>query len=215
MGMNEKGLAMGINYARTWEKYKDDFQLNGVPPTLLVQEMLENFETIEEAVKFITKFPARANAQFYGMMDKSGDACVVETTCKRFEIRRPEGGIMAHSNTFRTEKFWDVNVPEKYHWRVKSMRHVPYIKSPKMRYDRAFELLNKFKGEITIETIKEILSDHYNAETGKRESGDDFTICDHGETGITLASIITRPKTGQFFVTDKQPCSSMYEEFKI
>ena len=84
-----------------------------------------------------------------------------------------------------------------------------------MRYDRAIELLKKYKGEITIETIMEILSDHYNAETGKRENGDDFTICDHGKTGITLASIITRPQTGQFFVTDKQPCSSIYQELKI
>jgi len=215
MGMNEKGLSIGINYGRTWEKYPDDFRFNGAPPTLIVQEALENFETTEEVIKYITNFPARANAQFYGVMDKSGDACVIETTCKRFEIRRPEEGIMAHSNTFRTKKFWDVNVPDRFHWKIKSMRHVPYIKSPKMRYDRAFELLNKYKGDISIETIKEILSDHYNKEVGEQKTGDEFTICSHGETGITLASIIARPQTGQFFVTDKQPCYSMYKEFKI
>ncbi|MHA1377479.1 MAG: C45 family autoproteolytic acyltransferase/hydrolase [Candidatus Helarchaeota archaeon] len=213
MGMNEKGLAIGINYARTWEKYPDDFRFNGVPPTLIIQEVLENFETTDEAIEFITNFPARANAQFYGIIDKSGDACVIETTCKRFAVRRPEEGIMAHSNTFRV--FEDMNVPDRFHWKLKSMKHVPYIKSPKMRYNRAFELLNKFKGNITIETCKEILSDHYNADLGKPGSGDDFTICNHGETGITLASMIIRPQTGQFYVTDVQPCQSMYEQFKI
>ncbi len=215
MGMNEKGLAIAINYARTWEKYPDDFRFKGVPSTLLVQEALENFETTEEAIEFVSKFPARANAIYFGIMDKSGDACVVETTCKRFAIRRPEDGIMAHSNTFRTEELSDVNVPDRFHWKLKKMRHVPYIKSPKMRYDRAFELLTKFKGNISIETLKEILSDHYNKEIGEQEIGDDFTICSHGETGSTLASIIARPKTGQFFVTDNRPCQSIYEEFKI
>ncbi|MHA1144223.1 MAG: C45 family autoproteolytic acyltransferase/hydrolase [Candidatus Helarchaeota archaeon] len=218
MGINEKGLAIGINYARTWEKYPDDFSFKGVPPTLIVQEVLENFETTEEAIKYISNFPARSNAQHYGIMDESGDACVLETTHTDFAIRRPKDGIMAHSNTFRTEKFFDHNCPDDHHWKIKKMRHISYIKSPKMRYERAHELLVKHKGDITMETFKEILGDHqYPSSHPEKNNGepDDFTVCTHGETGITLASIIIRPKTRQMFVTDRQPCHSMYEEFKF
>ncbi|MHA1751978.1 MAG: C45 family autoproteolytic acyltransferase/hydrolase [Candidatus Helarchaeota archaeon] len=218
IGLNNKGLAVGINYARTWEKYPDDFTFKGIPPTLLVQEMLENCSSVDEAIEFITNFPARSNAQHYGMADKSGNVCVIETTHNDYSIRRPEDGILAHTNTFRTEKFLDHNVPDNRHWKMKKMRHIPYIKSPKMRYERAYELLSKFKGNITIETFKEILSDHYypsNYNEDNKGIPDDFTICNHGETGVTLASIIIRPKTGQFFVTDTQPCKTNYEEFKI
>ncbi|MHA1269466.1 MAG: C45 family autoproteolytic acyltransferase/hydrolase [Candidatus Helarchaeota archaeon] len=218
MGLNEKGLAVGINYARTWEKYPDDFSYKGVPPTLIVQEILENFSSTIEAIDYITKFQARSNAQHYGIMDKSGDCCVIETTHNDYAIRRPNDGILAHSNTFRSEKFQDHNVPDEHHWKIKSMKDISYIKSPKMRYDRAFELLLKNKGNITIETFKEILSDHnYPTQHNEQNNSipDDFTICSHGKTGITLASIIIRPNTGQFFVTDVQPCKQMYEEFKL
>ncbi|TFF88289.1 MAG: linear amide C-N hydrolase, partial [Promethearchaeota archaeon] len=218
MGMNEKGLVVGINYARTWEKYPDDFSFKGVPPTLIAQEVIENCSTTEEAIDFITNFPARSNAQHYGLLDKSGDACVIETTHTDFAIRRPEEGIMAHTNTYRTEKFWDHNVPDDHHWKMKSMRHISYVKSPKMRYERAFELLNKHKGDITIETFKEIFTDHnYPSNHEENNDGvpDDYTLCSHGDVGVTLASIIAKPKTGQFFVTDTQPCKMMYEEFKL
>lgn len=218
MGVNEKGLAVAINYARTWEKYPDDFSYKGVPPTLLAQEMLENFATTEEALEFITTFPARSNAQFYGIIDKSGDACVAETTHSRFAVRRPEDGIMVHSNTYRTEKFLDVNCPMDHHWRLPSMQHIAYIKSPMMRYDRAFELISKIKGNITMESFQEILNDHNYPTTHPEKNdgvGNDFTVCNHGKTGVTLASIIVRPQKGQIFVTDTQPCQMMYEEFNL
>ncbi|MHC1591094.1 MAG: carcinine hydrolase/isopenicillin-N N-acyltransferase family protein, partial [Candidatus Helarchaeales archaeon] len=207
-----------INYARTWEKYPNDFSFKGVPPTLIVQEVLETCKNTEEAIEFITKFPARSNAQHYGLCDESGDACVIETTHEDFAIRRPEEGILVHTNTFRTEKFWDHNVPDDHHWKLKAMRHIPYIKSPKMRFERASELMLKHKGEITMETLKEVLSDHhYPTNHPEKNDGtpDDFTVCTHGKTGITLASIILRPAKKQMFVTDVQPCKSMLEEFNL
>jgi predicted choloylglycine hydrolase len=149
MGINEKGLVCGINYARTWEKYPDDFSFQGAPPTAIVQEILETCKDTDEAVEFITNFPARSDAQHYGLLDKSGNACVVETTHTDYAIRRPEDGIMAHTNTFRTDKFWDHNPPHDRHWKMPSMRDKAWRKSPMMRYDRALELLQKHKGNIT------------------------------------------------------------------
>ncbi|MFX1590750.1 MAG: C45 family autoproteolytic acyltransferase/hydrolase, partial [Promethearchaeota archaeon] len=83
MGLNEKGLAIGYNYGRSWKKEPLDFRLKGVPGTFLVQEMLESCATTQEAIEFITSFPSRSNGCHFGFMDISGDTCVIETTSTR------------------------------------------------------------------------------------------------------------------------------------
>lgn len=83
------------------------------------------------------------------------------------------------------------------------------IESPIKRYKREIELLKNYNGQITIETIKEILRDHDNREP------DDFTVCTHGLSAGTLGSIIILPKKKEFWVTDNYPCSSEYEKFKL
>jgi len=83
------------------------------------------------------------------------------------------------------------------------------LESPIRRYKREIELLEKFKGQITMDTIKKILSDHDNREP------DDFTVCTHGPAAGTLGSIIVLPKKKEFWVTDNHPCSSNYERFTL
>ncbi|MFX1268490.1 MAG: C45 family autoproteolytic acyltransferase/hydrolase, partial [Promethearchaeota archaeon] len=87
MGLNEKGLAIGYNYGRAWKKEPLDFRLKGVPGTLIVQEVLETCATTQEAIDFIIKFTGRANGCHYGLMDISGDTCIIETTSTRHAIR--------------------------------------------------------------------------------------------------------------------------------
>jgi hypothetical protein len=172
MGLNEKGLAIGYNYGRSWKKDPLDFRLKGVPGTFIVQEVLETCATIQEATDFITKFPKRANGCHYGLIDTSGDICVIETT---------------------STDDMDINP----------------IESPIRRYNREIELLTKYKGQISFETFKTILSDHDNREP------DDFTVCTHGPAAGTLGSIIVLPTKKEFWVTDNHPCISEYQKFKL
>jgi len=210
IGLNEKGLVIGYNYGRCWKKDPLDFRLEGIPGTILVQELIETCSTTQEVIDFITKFPARANGVFYGVVDKSGDACVIETTATRFAIRRPENGVMAHTNIYLTNELKDANLPEFVRFKLTSMDFSP-IESPKRRLKRATELLNKAKGNITPQTLKSILRDHDNGDSNS-EGPDDFSICTHGEAAITLASIIVLPRTGEFWVVDNQPCKAPYEK---
>ena len=203
-GLNEKGLAIAFNYGRVWKE--GDFDLSGVPSTLIVQEVLENISTTEEAVEFITKFPRRGNAGFYGLLDKNNNACVVETTASTFSVRYPEEGVMAQTNLFTN--LVDHNLPDHIVWNLPNMKR-PYTQSPRERYKRANELVIKTNGDISLETIKSILRDHNNT------TPSDDTICTHGEVGSTLASIIIAPKTNLFLVTDQFPCQATYEKFKL
>ncbi len=208
MGLNEKGLAIGYNYGRSWKKEPLDFRLKGVPGTFIVQEALETCATTQEAIDFITNFTERANGCHYGLMDISGDTCVIETTSTRYAIRKPENGILAHTNHYQTKELKDANLPEYVRFKMDDMDISP-IESPIRRYKREIELLKKYKGQITMDTIKSILRDHDNRKP------DDFTVCTHGLSAGTLGSIIVLPPKREFWVTDNHPCSSEYEKFKL
>jgi len=208
MGINEKGLLIGYNYGRSWKKEPLDFRLKGVPGSFLVQEVLETCATSQEAIDFITEFPGRANGGHYGLMDASRDTCVIETTSTRHAIRRPEEGILAHTNHYQTEELIDANLPDYVRFKIDDMDISP-IESPIRRYKREIELLTEKKGQITMDTIKKILSDHDNREP------DDFTVCTHGSSAGTLGSIIVLPLKKEFWVTDNYPCNSEYEKFML
>ncbi|MFW9880826.1 MAG: C45 family autoproteolytic acyltransferase/hydrolase, partial [Candidatus Thorarchaeota archaeon] len=208
MGLNEKGLAIGYNYGRSWKKEPLDFRLKGVPGTFIVQEILETCATTQEAAEIITKFPYRANGCHYGLIDASGEVCVIETTSTRHAIRRPKDGILAHTNHYQTEELKDANLPDYVRFKMDDMDINP-IESPIRRYKREFELLKQYKGKINFEIIKRILSDHDNREP------DDFTVCTHGPAAGTLGSIIVLPTRKEFWVTDNHPCISEYQKFVL
>ena len=208
MGMNEKGLAIGYNYGRAWKKEPLDFRLKGVPGTFIVQEALENCATTQEAIDFIIKFIGRANGCHYGLMDTSGDTCVIETTSTRHAIRRPENNILAHTNHYQTEELKNANLPEYVRFKMDDMDISP-LESPIRRYNREIELLTKYNGQITMDIIKDILSDHDN------RVPDDFTVCTHGPSAGTLGSIILFPIKKEFWVTDNHPCNSKYKKFTL
>ena len=66
-------------------------------------------------------------------------------------------------------------------------------------------------GSITIESLQKILCDH-SASGG---TGSDFTVCTHGLTGSTLASIVIDIADMTMWVAQGQPCSSEYEKIKF
>jgi len=208
MGLNEEGLSIGYNYGRSWKKEPLDFRLRGVPGTFIVQEVLETCATTQEAIEFITNFSARSNGCHYGLIDASGDSCVIETTSTRHAIRRPEDGILAHTNHYQTEELIDANLPDYVRFKIDDMDISP-IESPIRRYKREIELLTEKKGQITMDTIKKILGDHDNREP------DDFTVCTHSHRFGTLGSVIILPLKKEFWVTDYYPCNSEYEKFSL
>ncbi|MGQ4873504.1 MAG: C45 family autoproteolytic acyltransferase/hydrolase [Promethearchaeia archaeon] len=210
-GMNEKGLAIGINYGRSWKKDvngKPDYRIGGLPSTILCQEALENCSNVDEAIEFITKCPIRGNGSFYGCLDKQGNAVVIETTASRHALHYPEDGILVQTNLYQTKELMDANVPKEVTWKTKHMTR-PYYLSPQRRFERAYELMMKNKGKLNKDIMYEILSDHAGREP------DDDTICTHGEVGSTLATITCIPKKMEFWVINTYPCMGKQKLFKL
>lgn len=213
MAFNEKGLVIGYNYGRAWKQKPLDFRLEGIPGTIMVQEAIETCANTKEAIEFITKFSDRSNGVHFGLMDISGDCCVVETTSTRYGIRRPENGILVHTNTYRSKELEDANLPMDVRFKMSGMDISP-IESPIRRYKRAYKLITESKGNINMDVLKLILRDHDSGDPNN-EGPNDFSICTHGESAITLASIIIKPRIGEFWVVDNQPCKAPYELFTL
>ena len=72
------------------------------------------------------------------------------------------------------------------------------------------QLLNGKFGEIDLEIIKEIMSDHADYPVGICRLDDQH----HPELG-TLSTIIYRPEDRLMLVTDGNPCCSPFQEFTI
>ncbi|MBD3352742.1 MAG: linear amide C-N hydrolase [Candidatus Lokiarchaeota archaeon] len=213
IAMNEKGLVIGYNYGRAWKKNPLDFRLTGIPGTILVQEAIETCKNTEEVIEFITNFPDRSNGVHYGVIDEEENACVIESTSTRHALRKPKKGILAHTNTYRTEELKDANLPDDVRFKMEGLDISP-VESPKRRFRRTNKLLSEAQGNITMETLKLILRDHDNGDPNS-EGPDDFSICTHGESAMTLASIIVLPRKREFWVVDNQPCKEPYELFTL
>jgi len=207
-GMNEAGLVICANNARLWKG--DDLKYSGVPYQILIMEMLETCRTVKEASEFATSFPEIANAGFFGMMDETGDCCVVEFTASRSRIRRPnDKGVMAQTNHYHAMP--EANLPDGTYWTVKGMEGLEYATSTKKRFEAADRLLNEVAGDIDVDALKKVLSDH----SGNDGTGNDNTVCCHGETGGTLASIIMDIDNRRIFISDGHPCSNEYAEVSL
>lgn len=202
-GINDAGLMVAANNARICAG--KDLKKTGVPYELILQEILETCRSVPEAVDFITKFPKRSNAGFFGFMDESGDCKVVEFTASRHAVREPdEAGIIVQTNHYH--KLTDANLPEGTTWNVEGMVGIEYAASTRTRYNVAHALATQSAGKIDVEILKKILSDH-SANNG---AGSDITVCVHGLSGSTLASMIADVKNRKLWIAEGNPCENEY-----
>ncbi len=203
-GINEHGLIVAANNARLWKG--KDFKMKGVPYMIIMQEILETCRFAGEASNYLVNFPFRTNTGFFGIMDASGDDCVVEFTASRAMIRKPSAsGVMAQTNHFHVMK--DANLPKGTYWTVKGMEGLEYAKSTEARFAIANRLIHEYAGKIDVEIIKSILRNH-DANNG---TGNDLTICCHGISGGTLSSIIFDATERRLHIADGNPCEKEYE----
>ena len=189
--MNEHGLAMTYNLARSTDKP----QCN-VPTSVILQEMLETCKNTQEGVDFLTKAKTGGHDGIIALADAADNIKVVELSRQHVEVREPESDMVINTNHYQT--------PE-----MKSVEKVPLYPSSQPRFERAKDLLGN-KRNIDEKLIKTALRDH-----GTENAPSNITICMHGEEFGTMRSMIMYPKRRLMKVLFGHPCENEYQEIRF
>jgi len=140
---------------------------------------------------------AGRSMMYYCLASKEGDIIGIETMPDDYNVIQPDRDFLSHANHYHTDRF---KKGELVYMGAPSS----YIREPQMR-----RLIEKHYGNITLERMMEIISNHNHYPKG---------ICNHaleGSTGETLASVIMVPEDNVMYVTYGHPCQYEYEEYKL
>ncbi|UCC16774.1 MAG: hypothetical protein JSU58_10495 [Dehalococcoidales bacterium] len=198
VGFNSAGISVNLNLLRN----KDSLEPAGGVPTHIILRKLLTSENLGEAITLIASAEGRS-AKNYLLASSQGDIIDVETTRDDMEILYPEKEILTHANCFETDRFKSTDLAPML---------VPdsYIRSP-----RLFHLMERYHGQISVDTMKLCLQDHNNYPN---------SICRHPNPKAplpisrmmkTLYSIISHPKEQKAYIAFGNPCDTEYQEYQL
>ena len=145
--MNEAGLCLGGHFL-----YSEDVSTKGIGFTALEYEIMTKTSSMGEAYRLVSS-SARAGAfAFLIASAREKEACVIECTASKSDIRFAEKGVIYETNFMTTPALKPVDF---------LIRH-GLGKNPKARYARFEQVLAEFSGQITPQKAAEFMGDHYN-----------------------------------------------------
>ncbi len=207
-GMNEKGLFITYNYGVSREKMGKEKPLI----SLLVQEILENYESVQEAIEYLERQDGFSNGANLLMMDAEGDFAVVEITPSEMAVRRGPEYVIASNHYLELEDY-NIDPEAKYHPPAPKFLLGKNISHSNIaRYERVKQLIESKlsrRKKFTLQDAKDILRDH-----GEKNRPDEDTVCRHYYTLGTMASIIALPKKKEIHILFGYPCQGEYTMFK-
>ena len=189
LGMNSKGLAIGINMV-----VSNDWQL-GVPPYLLVRHLLE-MSTIDECIERLSRIK-RSSSRALTISDKHRSV-TVEMTAKSFVIL--EEKELFHTNHFLAS---ELQAKETINFLAKN--------SSQKRFVRLQNLVKELGKEPTIPQLFNLFTDHENYPVGicSHAEGDIRRT-------ETVATIIMSPNSGSMYVKRGMPCMTQaYQKYTL
>jgi len=171
IGMNSEGIAVGNTNLKT-----KDARI-GVQYLSVLHRALRS-RNFEEAVESISAAP-RSAAHYYYLADRHGNAVGLECSATKAIPLSVENGMLIHCN-------------HALHADIAELEVSAAGSSTCFRQTRLAELIQNAAPAVSVENLKEMLSDH--------EGGAD-AICRHAENGedvATNACVIMSPQTGEF-----------------
>jgi len=193
-GMNEHGLAVTYNLARSTDK--PEFF---VPTSIMLQEMLETCTTIDEAIRVIAQSKRGGHDCLITLADPSGNLKSVELSSHFATVREMVNGQIINTNNYQTAEMQGHEIPP-------DSDSSPSFRSSRDRLDRATEIL-KGKALVDEEAICTVLRDH-----GREGMPSLITICKHGEPGCTQRSMVFYPGRKTIKALFGNPCQGEYQE---
>ena len=185
VSLNSEGIASGTTNIKTTDTRPGVHYLN-------ILHKVMKATTIEDAENAITSAP-RAGAHFYMIGDSKGKYKGIECSALKHAYIPSTNGVMTHCN--------HILDPSLEHLQAEDMGP-----STCQRQKRIDELLQK--EHFSIQSIKEILSDH---------DGGELAICRHdvGEGISTNGSVIIEPENGTIHACRSFPHEGKWQKFSF
>ncbi len=142
-GFNESGLFVGLH-----TNFPRDVGTKGSPVFKIVQEVLSQCVTVDEAITRITARPRLCGLSLFVVDTRARTAAVVGFSAHHHEILRPENGFLVRTNHYLTPEMQRLEVGP-HPWRLNSCG----------RFQRVAELLGGKRGVLTAGDVPEILGD--------------------------------------------------------
>ena len=189
-GFNSAGIGVCLNFIRC---EKDAFQ-PGLPVWIKVRGILNSIN-LPDCLKILTSFEGPNSANMV-IAHRDGEAIDAECTPNDTLFLHPQQGFLTHTNHFLSLSF-----------RVKDTGKI-LVPDTVIRNHRASRFFQEKRGELKVDTIKEVLTDHF----GRPDS-----ICRHRDERLhpneqweTLTSMIINLTEREMLYTNGPPCSNPY-----
>ena len=193
--LNSAGLGMTLNVMLS----PIQEQLLNVPCACVIPKAMRQ-KRIGDALGVVCA--AGRSILYYGFASAEGDIIGIETKPDDYNVIQPERDMLVHANHFLTDRF------KKGELIGMAGRACSYIRGQRLK-----RLMEKHYGELTVELMKEFLTDHNNYPN---------SICGHINEeippqgrGQTLAAVIMVPEDRVMYATYGQPCQYEYTEYGL
>ncbi|MEK6233783.1 MAG: C45 family peptidase [Planctomycetales bacterium] len=146
-GINDAGLSVAVlEVYSTKQNGAKRFDAGGTPYAMCFRRMLEECETVDEALKLLRTMK-RTTMINLAVSDKRGGG-VFEITSKSVEFRKPANGVCACTNHFRTDQL----AAGKRCWRYPILASIK--NKPKVQLSDVAEKLHAVnQGKMTLQTM--------------------------------------------------------------
>jgi isopenicillin-N N-acyltransferase-like protein len=200
-GVNEHGIGLGVNGLRTMS---DGENPDRKPFHVRCREIL-NADRLDRAIAPITSTYRVCSANFL-VGHASGEILDLETAPEDIRYIYPEDGILGHSNHFTDSSGIDI-VDKRHRFGTNTL----------LRANRIERLLRREAGDISEDTVKSVLRDHFDAPEGSQ-----LGVCKHPDSDLPVKDQV---QTNCSFVMDLDdrrmvgavgpPCEHEYKEYRV
>ena len=199
VGLSSAGLGFGINGLNPNDRRV------GIPIGMVCRAMY-GAENIVDALTY-ANLPHKQESDNNIVADSNGQIYDIEGSATDFELIHATDGYVVHTNHYVTQRMRKYE--SDFQGDIESVRgHMCSV----ARYNRALSLLRESK-EISLQRIKEILSDHANSPC---------SICRHpdekakvGNKAKTIFSSIIDLTAQEMWICDGNPCSGEYNRYTL
>jgi len=190
-GINDKGLAVGVSSVHFKTANKKGV-LRNLTPRLILQECSD----VEEAIRFVARYPVIRSGFQFALVDRAGNAALIERSPTKQNVVRTEGVALFCTNHCATPAMRQLELS----------RGAVGDRNSDERYANLQGITSAPDFRPTLENLKAIIRNH-------RVPGG---ICQHGELEMhTRRAYICRPAEGKFMVAAGPACSNEFQEFSL